>query len=204
MPQKWQRLDDNMSRHQYFIAILFILGCNASLATESSAPRIEFRHFSFSTPNTDTWKLIEKTDRQSVFTTRHGRAIYRITIIENYIYDETIKTLPAKEAADDYRNHERFRLMEFCEKREIYELRDLTMGDEQIDNKVFYTMKYLTINPQIFQSARLYLYYPLKKANNYFLMAHYCEAAPNQGSLIFSFESDFLQLLKSVSHVAER
>ena len=203
MLQKWQRLNDNMSRHQYFIAILFILACNANAAIESTAPRIEFRYFSFSTPNTDTWQLLEKTDSQAVFTTRYGRANYRITIIENYIYDQMIKTLPAKEAADDYRNHEIFWLMEFCAKRGMYELRDLTMGDEQIGNKVFYTMKYLTMNPQIFQSARLYLYYPFEKANNYFLMVHYCEAAPNQESLKRSFESDFLQLLKSVSHVAE-
>ena len=192
-----------MSRHQYFIAILFIIGCNASLSTERIAPRIEFQHFSFSTPNTDTWKLIDKTDRQAVFAIRHGRAIYRITIIENYIYDQQIRSLPAKEAADDYRNHEKFRLMEFCEKREMYEFHDLTMNDEQIDNKVFYTMKYLTRNPQIFQSASLYLYYPFEKENNYFLIAHYCEAAPNKGLLIFSFESDFLQLLKTVSHITK-
>ena len=204
MPHIWQRLNEKMSRYQYIIAILFILECGASPATEHTTSRIKFNFFSFSTPNTNTWQLLEKTDRKAIFTTRHGSAIYRITIIENYVYDQTIKTLSAKDAADDYRNREMFWLMEFCEKKGKYELRDLTMGDEQISNNIYYTMKYLTINPEVFQSARLYLYYPYEKANNYFLVAHYCEAAPNQGSLIFSFESDFLELLKTVSHDTER
>ena len=192
-----------MLRHQYFIAILFILGCSASIAMEDTDSRIKFQYFSFSVPDSNTWQLLDKTDNQAVFTTRHDHALYRITIVENYIYDEMIKKLPAKEAADDYRNAEKYWLMELCTRRRMYELRDLTMGDEQIGDNLFYTMKYLTTNPQVYQSARLYLYYPFKKGNNYFLVAHYCEAAPDQSSIQRSYESDFLQLLKSILHHGE-
>jgi hypothetical protein len=189
-----------MSLHQYLIAILLIIVCSGTTASENNTQRIEFQYFSFSIPNTEIWNLVEKTNSQAVFTTRHGKANYRITFMENYTRDPFLITLPAKEAADAYRNHEKFGMMEFGVKRGLYELHDLTMGEEQIVNKTFYTMKYTTINPQAFQSARLYLYYPFEKENNYFFVAHYSEAAPSRDSLKRSFEADFLRTLKTVSY----
>jgi len=190
-----------MSRYQYYIAILFVIVCYASIAeNENATAPIEFRFFSFSIPNTDTWNLLEKTHSKAVFATSHGKANYRITIIENYTRDPILRTLPAKDAADAYRNHEKFGMMEYGVKQGLYELHDLTMGEEQIGNKLYYTMKYITKNPTAFELAQLYLYFPFEMNNSYFLLAHYSEAAPNQNSLKHSFEADFLQMLITVSH----
>ena len=189
-----------MSITQYFMTFLVLIGCSTSTAAELATPRIEFEHFSFSSSPIDTWKVVEKSSNHAVFTTSHGQGRYRITIIGNDILDPQLRASTAKDVADDFRYQEKYGMMEFGVKQGMYELRDLTMGDEQIGNKVFYTMKYATFHPQTFQSARLYLYFPFEKNNHYFLIGHYSEAAPNQASLKHSYVSNFMKLLTTVSH----
>lgn len=165
----------------------------------------ELPHFLFSAPEDDAW-VVEKTDEKgtTVFTARRGAAIYRITLLENSLLNGSLRQASAKYVANYYRNGEKNDMIERGVKRGLYELSNVTMGQETIDDKLYYTMKYSTESQKHFESTRLYVFFPFEYGNDYFLVVHYSEAAPSRELLTFSFESELLRILRTVAHKPAR
>ena len=87
-------------------------------------------------------------------------------------------------------------------KKGQYRLSDLVMGDEQVGENKFFTMKYTTSSSAENGSGELYLYFPRQAERRYFVVAHYSEtlsagAASAEPQDDASHE-DFLQALKSL------
>ena len=158
-------------------------------------------HFSFSAPEDDAWVEEQVLNKgKIVFTARRGAVVYRITLLENSILDEKMRQASAKDVADDFRNREKNIMIERGVKGGLYELSELTMGQETIGGKLYFTMKYSTSVQGGVQSSKGYLYFPSEYDNNYFLMALYSEATRSGDLPTFSFESEFLDVLQTVTH----
>jgi len=187
-----------------FSGVVLIFGC--PMERTIARPNIrELPHFLFSAPEDDAW-VVEKTDEKgtTVFTARRGAAICRITLLENSLLNGSLRQASAKYVANYYRNGEKNDMIERGVKRGLYELSNVTMGQETIDDKLYYTMKYSTESQKHFESARLYVFFPFEYGNDYFLVVHYSEAAPSRELLTFSFESELLRILRTVAHKPAR
>jgi hypothetical protein len=83
-------------------------------------------------------------------------------------------------------------------KTDLYELKDVVMGEETIGDNQFYTMTYTTIKDGIEQRATLYLYFPIERGFTRFFVALYSEAYPVNGDKRDSLMGDFIESLNSL------
>ncbi len=158
-------------------------------------------HFTFAAPEDGRWSEEGPPNPQSfVYGARRGTARYRIVVLENTLVDEKMKTATAKEVADDYRLGEKNNMIEQGVRPGLYELLDVEMGQESLGGKLYFTMKYSTRSKAHYERARLYLYFPSESQNQYFLVAHYSEVAPNQRGLNVSLDTAFAGVLETIAH----
>jgi|WetSurMetagenome_2_1015567.scaffolds.fasta_scaffold50179_4 hypothetical protein len=185
------------------VLLLTLVGC-ASTGTEitSSNNQIQFPHYSLVLP-TPGWRLSrpDENNEVAVVTLQAGpplSATFQMRFIKNGIFDERIKSWSARQVADDYRTLEKRIMIEQGVNKGQYRLSEVVMGEEMVGDKKFYTMKYTTSASAQRQSASLYLYFPRDEGNSFFMVAHYSEMIPPNVSLSRSFNSEFLQTLKSL------
>lgn len=178
--------------------VLLLAGATA-VARETPAA-VELRQFSFLMPAPGPWVIDQAAsdDTKTVFLINAGKANYRITMLKNFIVDETMQSLPASQVADDFRKAELDNMRARGVKPGLYKLTKVEMGEERIGDKLFYTMRYSTKSEVHYESARLYVYFPRETGNVDFLIAHYSEVAPTRDDLSVSYAADFLSLLGTV------
>ena len=174
--------------------------------TKSNA-QVNLPHFSLMVPPDRGWYLRkgDKTVEGVLVELRHGppvSATFLMQFMKRDVVDERMKASSAQEAADDYRNLEKRTMIEQGVNKGQYRLGDVVMGDEQVGEKRWYTMKYTTSASDQNQTAALYLYFPKQDENSYFILAHYSETLPPgaaiAGSLYDAIREDFLETMKSL------
>ena len=173
------------------------------LGSASAEDRLSFEHFSFVVPENETWTKLELTPRKVTYVASMNKVNYRMTLFENHIEGWSSMSRTAQSVADDFRAHEKHGMVELGVKQGRYELHDLTMGEMKVGDKLFYTMAYTTKArsgfESVFESAKLYLYFPNENYVEDFFVAHYSESASKRKRLGFTMEPDLLGLLESVS-----
>ena len=175
----------------------------STLGSASEVGRLNFEHFSFVIPENEAWTTLALKPREVTYVASMNKVNYRMTLFENHIEDWYSKSRTAQSVADDFRAHEQQGMVELGVKQGLYELHDLTMGEMMVGDKLFYTMAYTTKArsgfKSVFESAKLYLYFPNENYVEEFFVAHYSESASKRKRLGFTMEPDLLSLLESVS-----
>jgi len=163
--------------------------------------KIQMPNYSFVVPANKGWYIhqFEKQYEAVVITNEINPFIFQIKIMRNLILDEKKRMKTAKEIADEYRNLERQIMITQGVSRGMYQLKNLTMGEEKIRDKIFYTMSYTTQTQYGMQRAALYLYFPSVERKEGFILAHYSETIPSKAFLKKSFKPDFIRILESLS-----
>lgn len=191
-----------MKRYRiHFILLVILTGC-ATMGTEitKSNNQIQMPHYSFVAPPDQEWYLLrlDEKNEAAVIEMKAGPFTFQMKMMRNVILDENLKVASAKTVADDFRNIEKQTMIEQGVNKGLYQLRDLTMSEEMVGDKNFFTMNYLISANTGTQKASLYLYFPKDEKNDYFILAHYSETVPPNAFLVKSFKSEFLEALKSL------
>jgi len=176
------------------------------LSTSGSASaegRLNFEHFSFDTPENEAWTILALQPLKVTYVASMNKVNYRITLFENHIEGWSSMNRTAQSIADDFRAHEKQGMVEMGVKQGLYELHDLVMGEMMVGDNLFYTMAYTTKArsgfKSVFESAKLYLYFPNENYVEEFFVVHYSESASKRKRLGFTMEPDLLKLLGSLS-----
>ena len=158
-------------------------------------------HFEFAAPTAWGWQQLDSKDPAIiVFTSQRDSAFYRITLLEREILDRSEPGAGTKEIAEHYMQAELSDMVEKGVQRGLYQLLDVEHGEEVVGGRLYYTMKYKTMGQTHYQTAALYLHFPLEQRREYFLVGHYSAAAPARELIAKPFEADFLSALESVAH----
>jgi hypothetical protein len=189
-----------MMQTKYIGAALYLALLVVTFSTVHASQEVEahFSHFSFDQPDQNDWKNQEFGTRKAVYSSKRGSNYHQIVLMENFIRDEAMKLMGIPSIANHYRNTEKRNMIELGVNRGLYELLNLTMGEDTVGEKTFYTMKYSTKQKKAFTNAQLYLFFPgTKKVTNFFL-ALYVQTAPSKKKLKKSLEKDFFGVLETV------
>ena len=184
-----------------------LLGCTsfgtANLGTKITREnnKVQMPHYSFSVPPDVGWHVRTEGDPlESVTVAMNpvGLFLLQMKFIRNTILDDKLRNATAKQVADDYREKEKNIMIEQGVKKGQYELSELTMSEERLSGRTFYTMKYRVDSKNNFQGALLYLLFPKESHNEWFIAAHYSVTAPQNVYVADSRKSDFLTVLQSL------
>jgi len=191
-----------MKRISLIFSLTVLVGC-ASLGVEISKKNnhIQMPSYSFVVPSDNGWHIQKpgKINELAIIANKIGPFTFQMKMMKNVILGENMKGATAEEVADDYRGLEKRIMIEQGVNKGLYELKDVTMGEETLGNKNFYTMKYVIVSKSGTQRANLYLYFPESKNNKYFIVAHYSETIPANAFLIKSFKDDFISTIETLS-----
>lgn len=158
-------------------------------------------HFEFAAPTSWGWQQVDSKDPAIiVFTSQRDSAAYRITLLERKNLDRSELGSGAKELAEQYMQAELSHMLEKGVQTGRHQVFDVERGEEFIGGRLHYTMKYKTRGQTHYQTAALYLYFPLEERREYFLVGHYSAVAPARELIAKPFEADFLSVLESVAH----
>jgi hypothetical protein len=174
-------------------------GC-ATLGTEvtTNNNRIQMPSYSFVVPANQGWHLQQDDGREYAILTKQVQPImWQIRIYKNPVMSQILQSASAEEVADDFRKLEVQVMIEEGVKKGQYQLRDVKMGEEIVDNKQFYTMHHVIVSQSIVQKASMYLYFPQPRNNRYFFAAHYFETTP-PNVIAKSYKQDLLAVLASL------
>ena len=157
--------------------------------------------YSFVVPANNGWHVQkpDKGNELAIITNKIGPFTFQMKMMKNVILGEKMKGATAKEVADDYRGLEKRIMIEQGVNKGLYELKDVTMGEETLGNKYFYTMNYEVVSKSGTQRANLYLHFPEPKNNEYVIVAHYSETIPANAFLVESFKPDFISTIETLS-----
>jgi len=161
--------------------------------------QINAQYYSITVPTDSGWisnKTKPGTD-VSYFELAAPPNLYVMSFRTNWVAKESMKTWTARQIADHYRNGE----VEDMKKRGVstglYNLKDVTMSEEQVGSKDFYTLSFSTITNEIEQNAILYLYFPKEKDIERFYLAGYSEFYSVNAPSYVTMKSDFMETLRS-------
>ncbi len=187
-----------MKRSALIILFGVLVGCASMSGTEitESNNRIQLPHFSFVVPADQGWRLSNPLeDVESVFVVkRFGLRTLQMEITRIPVRDERRRAWSANQMGDDVRN---------MWKQDITKngaLLEVTMGNEFVGGKRYYTMYYVTSRSTRLFRGWQYVYIPKEENNDYFIYALYSEGTPI--SLPFTRKSyakeEFLETLKTL------
>jgi hypothetical protein len=158
-------------------------------------------HFEFAAPASWDWQQVDSNEPAIiVFTSQRDSAVYTITLLEQEHLGPAGGGASAKELAEQYMQAELSHMLEKGVQTGRYQVFDVERGEEFIGGRLYYTMKYKTRGQTHYQTAALYLYFPLQERREYFLVGHYSAVAPARELIAKPFEADFLSVLESVAH----
>lgn len=194
-----------MKQYISIVILVILVGCT-TIGTEITKKNnhIQMPHYSLVVPPDQEWHIVRQDDKTeaTVITKKLGPFIFQMKTMINTILDEIPKTASAKTIANDFRNIEKQIMIEEGVNKGLYQLQGLTMSEETVGEKKFYTMSYVISANTGVQRASLYLYFPKEEESDYFFIAHYSETIPLNAFLVKSFKPEFLETLKSL-HVSE-
>ena len=188
-----------------FLLILLapIVGC-ASLGTAvtQSNNRVQMPHYSFVVPPDRGWYIqrFDSPDESAILGQQAGGLRFEMKLMRNVVSDDSLKQATAKAVADDFRELEKRIMTEQGVSRGLYLLEDVTMGEETIDGRTFYTMHYTLVAGSGQQKGALYLWFPRPEGNDAFIVALYSETMPpNTALLVSSLYGDFKSTLQTLA-----
>jgi hypothetical protein len=180
----------------FFVLVALLI----AFSPTALASVISFHSFTFDRPNSERLITEVLDTNQAIFgiSAKGGRT--QFTFQENFVSGPLAQIATAREIADDYRKQEHQNMIELGVKSGMYEIEALNTGQEQVGDKLFYTMSYTTKAHGMVQYAQLYLYFPEEQNVSEFLVAHYSEFAASEDLLLHSYKKAFLNILESVTY----
>ncbi|RJR15264.1 MAG: hypothetical protein C4581_12490 [Nitrospiraceae bacterium] len=189
--------------NSYFLIVLLLFGCASSFVKITRETNlITLNDVQFTAPDTGDWYIRypgAKKD-EAVLTKQLDQASIIIVVARNDIVDPQLKSKSAKEVADDFRNHEKQIMIEQGVNKGLYTIKDLQMGEIDIQGQIFYTMDYVNVAKISKVRASLYLLFPSTAQNDYFIMTLFQEATPINVE-IPDHKPVAVELLKSLTFV---
>jgi len=173
--------------------------------TGASDRVIKTQHYLFEIPDERSWS-VEKAGGpfDVVVLTKqlgegsHARTLVQIKVMRNVINERELVELSARENADNIRNVEKEVMLEQGVKPGLYQLHDVSMGEEVVSGRQFYFMDYRTETSTDLQFSSLYLFFPKARNNEWFIMAHYTQVVPKEvGSIEYS-KADLMDVLRTL------
>lgn len=166
---------------------------------------IKTAHYSFEIPAAGSWSVEEPGGPSDLVVltkqlgaASHARTLVQMKVMRNVINERELVELSARENADNIRNLEKQIMLEQGVKPGLYQLHDVSMGEEAVSGRQFYFMDYRTETATDLQSSSLYLFFPKARNNEWFIMAHYTEVAPKEvGSIEYS-KADLMDVLRTL------
>lgn len=183
------------------LIFLFLSGCASSLVQVTPENnRITLKDVQFTAPDTGEWTIQYSgaSKDQSVLLKRIGQSSIIIVIARNYLLESQMRSKSAKEVADHFRNHEKQIMIDQGVNKGLYTIKDIEMGEIDINGQTFYTMDYVNVSQQGKVRASLYLLFPSSEQNDYFIMTLFQESIPPNIE-IPDHKPIFIELLKSLS-----
>ena len=165
------------------------------LALVPSDNQVQMPSYSFPMPEDQGWRLQKDDSRDyAILTKRSDPIVWQIRTYKNPIKSDVLVAATANQMADDFRKLQVVNMTEEGVNKGLYELRDVEMGEEVIDERRYYTMEHAIVSKKLAQRVSTYLYFPQPANNQYFYVAYYLEQAPPDVK-VKSYKKDFLNLL---------
>jgi hypothetical protein len=158
---------------------------NTGTQAQGEGQAVKMPHYAFEIPMEGNWS-VERPDgpfEVAVLTrqpadTSHAPTLERIQIMRNTINKRRLVRLSARENADNIRNIEREVMLEQGVAPGLYQLHDVSMGEQEVSGRRFYFMDYRTETATDIQPSSLYLFFPEERNNKWFIMVHYTVVIP--------------------------
>jgi hypothetical protein len=176
-----------------------VSGC-ATIGTEITKANNHVRMPGYSVviPPDQGWHLQQDDARESArLIKKVDPIIWQMWFFRNTINSDALMAATAKEVADHFRQLDIQVMIEEGVKKGKYQLRDVTMGEETVGDRSFYTMEHSIITAALFQRMNMYLHFPRARNNRHFFVAHYSEATP-PGVTAKSYKNEFLRVLTTL------
>lgn len=186
-----------MKRFNSFTVLVALL---IAFSPTALASGISFHSFTFDRPSSERLNTEVLDTDQAIFSISADGSRTQLTFRENFVSGQFAQMATAKEIADDYRKQENQNMIELGVKSGMYEIESLKTGQEQVGDKLFYTMTYTTRADGVLQYAQLYLYFPEEQEVGEFFVAHYSESAVSKDFFLPSYKNVFLNILESVTY----
>jgi hypothetical protein len=129
--------------------------------------------------NGDHWYLTQDYDSTYCVTieaTRKRRTAFSMHFFVNPILSDSLRKLPNKAIADDFRRMELETMQVFGVQLEFYQLEDVRQAEDSLHERLFYTLAYRQVLPYNVIFGYLYLALPADSNNAFMLVGHYAEA----------------------------
>ena len=122
-------------------AVFFLItGCaGTSVVVNQENNKIVMPHYSIELPANQGWSLtnLNKNDETLTLNKKVNSLFCQMVFLRNMLTAQNMKSLNAKQVADDYRESEKANMMVRGVMTGAYELRDVIMGEEFVGNKKF-------------------------------------------------------------------
>lgn len=181
-------------------------GPNTIGAEETTNHKIQMPHYSVALSPDHSWHIEKLGDpfesvllTKQMATTPLGPIVVEIKFMRNIITDESFRAKTARWNADNFRTIEKNIMIEQGVNTGMYELGDVTMGDEEIAGKTFYFTDYKTYTSSDRQWSSLYLFFPKEKDNDAFIVAHHSVRMPLEAVLFEYSKTDLIDLLRTLN-----
>jgi hypothetical protein len=190
-----------MSRYAIFVFILLLVGCASSgVVITKSNNVINMPHYSIEAPPDQGWRLnvVDNANSNIYLRKSINSTASQMWFNINWVAGEHMKTWTAKQVADDYRNSELSDMQISGVMTGMFELKDVIMGEDVVDDKKFYTMDYVQISVDSTQISSLYLYFPKDIDIGVFIVAIHTDGYTGKEMLTRSYKPEFIRVLESL------
>ena len=160
----------------------------------------EFSEFSFNNLENQGWNIVVQDDFFIEFGKRVNRHSCIISVFAKPVPIE-LKTSTDIEVADSYREWEKKGMIE--KGKGIYQLEDLALGEDNINEQKFFTMEYVTIIDEVRASNKLYLFFPESTGNDFIFGTILSDGSKEVLGTEENCTEDFYKLLASFEYVTK-
>jgi hypothetical protein len=166
---------------------------------------ITMQQYLFEIPDQGSWGVEKAGGRSDVVVLTKQLAegsdaptLVQIKVMRNEINERRLVELTARENADNIRNIEKEIMLEQGVKPGLYQLHDVSMGEEVVSGRQFYFMDYRTETATDVQSSSLYLFFPKERDNEWYIMTHYTEVRGKETASVDYSKSDLMDVLRTM------
>jgi len=195
-----------MGRYAIFVCILLLAGCASSgMVITKTNNIINMPHYSIEVPPDQGWSLtVEDRANSNIYLKKSiNSTASQMWFNINWVAGEHMKTLTARQVADDYRDGELSDMQIRGVMTGMYKLEDVVMGEEVIGDKKFYTMDYVNIRADMTQRSSLYLYFPREIDIGVFIVAIYTDGYTGREMLSRTYKPEFIRVLESLQIIKD-
>jgi hypothetical protein len=184
---------------RYLLVLVFfsLVGCSTdSIEITTANNHFKTPYYSITVPPNSGWVQGDDEGKPDllVISKTVSNHFYIMRLHTNWLTDESMKSWTTKRLADNYRRGELGNMIRKGVNTGKFELKDVVMEEEKVDNKKFYTMHYILISGEKTINSFLYLHFPKEKNFNRVFVATYQEELDTPKS----FKNEFLVTLSSL------